>query len=258
MTLAARNLDFGYPGHPIGRNVSLSVGGGEVVCLLGPNGGGKTTLFKTLLGLLAPQGGEVLLDDAVLSGLQRRKIAQRVSYVPQAHEGFFPFTVRDVALMGRTAHLGPFGGPGAADLAHVEQALACVGIAHLADEVYTRISGGERQLALIARALTQDAAYMVLDEPTANLDFGNQVRVLEQIRAAAAAGVGILLSTHDPDHAFLCADRVALLADGALVAEGEPPDVITPDNLRRLYRVEVQVEMLSGGRRTCVPRLGGV
>jgi iron complex transport system ATP-binding protein len=257
MTLAARHLDFGYPGHPVGKGVSLSVGSGEVVCLLGPNGGGKTTLFKTLLGLLPPQGGAVLLDETALPGLERRAVARRMSYVPQAHEGFFPFTVREVALMGRTAHLGPFGGPGAADIARTEQALARVGIAHLADAVYTRISGGERQLALIARALTQDAAYMVLDEPTANLDFGNQVRVLEQIRAAAAAGVGVLLSTHDPDHAFLCADRVALLAGGALVAEGEPSVVITSDNLHRLYRVEVQVDVLPGGRRVCVPRLGG-
>lgn len=259
MKLEARDLAFGYPGHPVGRGVSMNVSAGEVVCLLGPNGGGKTTLFKTLLGLLRLQGGTVTLDGVDIARRTPRDMARSVSYVPQAHEGYFPFTVRDVVLMGRTAHVGLFATPSKTDRERAENALEEAGISHLADAIYTRISGGERQLTLIARALAQDARIMVLDEPTASLDFGNQVRVLECILALAGRGMGILLSTHNPDHALVCADRVILLHGGCILETGPPRDVITPDNLRKLYGVEVDVTGFGAGeaRRTlCVPRVG--
>ena len=140
--------------------------------------------------------------------------------MPQAHIGYFPFTVRDVVLMGRTAHLAAFAGPSRRDRDLAEEALARLGLARLADAIYTQISGGERQLTLIARALAQAAPLLVMDEPTASLDFGNQVRVLEQVTALARSGIGVLLSTHDPDQAFQCADRVALLRGGELIAHG--------------------------------------
>ena len=259
MKLEARDLAFGYPGHPVGRGVTMTVSAGEVVCLLGPNGGGKTTLFKTLLGLLRPQAGKVMLDGIDIAGRAPRDVARAVSYVPQAHEGYFPFTVRDVVLMGRTAHVGLFAAPSKHDIERAIDALALVGIAHLADAIYTRISGGERQLTLIARALAQDARLMVLDEPTASLDFGNQVRVIDRVLGLAERGMGILLSTHNPDHALVCADRVLLLHGGAIFAEGPPARVITPDNLRTLYGVEVDVTSFDAGtsRRTlCVPHVG--
>ncbi len=257
MRLEARDLAFGYRGHPVGRNVSLALGAGEIVCLLGPNGGGKTTLFRTLLGLLPPQGGEVLLDGADLWTLARRDVAKRIGYVPQAHTGYFPFTVRDVVLMGRTAHLAPFAGPSRRDRVLADEAIERLGLAPLADAVYTRISGGERQLTLIARALAQAAPLLVMDEPTASLDFGNQLRVLEQVVALARSGIGVLLSTHDPDQAFQRADRVALLRGGELVADGRPDDVLTSESLRTLYGVEVHVvdAALPDGRRgrVCLP-----
>src|SRR5690606_18133349 len=137
--------------------------------------------------------------------------------------------VREVVLMGRTAHLGLFSAPAARDRSAAMDALHRMGIAHLADAIYTQISRGERQLALIARALAQDARMVIMDEPTANLDFGNRVRVLERVRALAAEGIGVLLSTHDPDHAFLCADRVAMLRDGRLQDCGVPEDVMTAE-----------------------------
>jgi iron complex transport system ATP-binding protein len=255
--LEAHDLAFGYRGHPVGRNASLALGAGEIVCLLGPNGGGKTTLFRTLLGLLPAQGGRVLLDGADLRTLPRREVAKRIGYVPQAHTGYFPFTVRDVVLMGRTAHLAPFAGPSRRDREFADEAIARMGLGRLADAVYTRISGGERQLTLIARALAQAAPLLVMDEPTASLDFGNQVRVLAQIASLARSGIGVLLSTHDPDQAFQCADRVALLRGGELVAEGRPNDVLTPESLRALYGVEVRVvdAALPDGtrRRVCLP-----
>ena len=250
-------LDFGYPDHPVGRGVTIALAAGEIVCLLGPNGGGKSTLFRTLLGLLPAQGGEVRLGGDPLSSLSRAAIAKRVSYVPQAHAGYFPFTVRDVVLMGRTAHLSPFAAPSRHDAEIADACLARLGLAALADHVYTRISGGERQLALIARALAQQAPLVVMDEPTASLDFGNQVRVLDEVRALAASGIGVMMATHDPDQAFLCADRVALLTAGRLVVDAPPHEAITPSTIREVYGVDaavVDVALPDGGsRRVCVP-----
>jgi iron complex transport system ATP-binding protein len=259
LKLEARNLDFGYRGRRVGSGVSLTLEAGEVVCLLGPNGSGKTTLVRTLLGLLPPQGGRVMVDGRELAALRRGVAARLVSYVPQAHAAFFPFTVRDMVLMGRTAHLGPFASPGKRDVEAAMAALERMRIVPLADAIYTHLSGGERQLALIARALAQEARLIVMDEPTANLDFGNQVRVIEHIRALAASGIGVLLSTHDPDHVFLCGHRAAMLYGGRLVRMGAPGEVIEPGILREIYGVDVelaQIETAAGPRRVCVPALG--
>lgn len=256
MTLVVEQLGFGYPGKSVGRGVSFGLEQGEVLCLLGPNGGGKTTLFKTILGLLPPQAGRVLIDGDDVAHWPRRRLAQVMAYVPQAHAAFFPFTVRDVVLMGRTSRIGLFATPSRHDADAAERALETLRIAALADRVYTQISGGERQLTLIARALAQEPRLLVMDEPTASLDFGNQVRVLDQVRALARAGIGIVLSTHDPDHAFLCADRVALLHDGAVVRLGPPETEITPETLRLLYGVDVAViPIAERGVRLCVPSL---
>ena len=258
--LEGRALDFGYPGHPVGRGVTLALSAGEIVCLLGPNGGGKSTLFRTLLGLLPAQGGEVRVGGDPLPTLSRGAIARRVSYVPQAHAGYFPFTMRDVVLMGRTAHLSPFAAPSKRDVDIADGCLEKLGLSALADQVYTRVSGGERQLALIARALAQQAPLVVMDEPTASLDFGNQARVLDEVRALAASGIGVMMATHDPDQAFLCADRVALLHAGRLIADAPPREAITPATLREVYGIEadvIDVTLASGeARRICVPRSG--
>ncbi len=253
MTLACSALAYGYGRRTVGSGVSLAVAPGEVVCLLGPNGGGKTTLFKTLLGLLPAQAGSIMLDDAPLANLSRAEVARRVAYVPQAAGGYFPFSVRDVVLMGRAAHLAAFSGPAAADRKLADRAIARVGIAHLADAEFTRISGGERQLVLLARALAQAAPIIVLDEPTANLDFGNQMRVLAEIRRLAADGVGILWATHAPDHALECADRVALVASGGLKDYGATATVINGVSLSDLYGVAIEIRSLAGDeRRVCV------
>ncbi len=255
--IAATDLAIGYPGHAVGRGITLGVRAGEVLCLLGPNGSGKTTLFKTLLGLIPAQGGTVTIGRDPILTLDRAEIARRVSYVPQAHAAHFPYRVVDMVTMGRTAHLGLFAKPGRVDLNFANAALASLGIADLADREYTRISGGQRQLVLIARALAQDAPAIILDEPTASLDFGNQVRVLSEVKRLAARGLGIVLSTHDPDHAFSVADHVIFLNDGQLIASGRPEVVLTAARLEAVYDVKVCIETLSGGQRVCAPDLGG-
>ncbi len=253
--LSVEGLSFGYPGRTVGRDVSFALDAGEVLCLLGPNGGGKTTLFKTVLGLLPAQAGRVSLDGQDIARWSRAQVARTLAYVPQAHAAFFPFSVREVVLMGRASRLAPFASPGPSDHAAAEQALASLGIGHLAGRIYTEISGGERQMALIARALAGEPRILVMDEPTASLDFGNQARVLSQVRRLAARGIAVILSTHDPGHAFLCADRVLALHEGRIAAAGPPAETVTPEILRRLYGVEVTVAPLPGGLAACAPVL---
>lgn len=250
--IATRHLGIGYPGHPVGRGIDLSVRPSDVLCLLGPNGSGKTTLFKTMLGLLPAQAGEVLIGGRPLASLSRAEIARRIAYVPQAHAAQFPYRVIDMVLMGRTAHMGLFAAPSPADRAKAHEALATLGINDLAEAEYTRISGGQRQLALIARALAQDAPAIIMDEPTASLDFGNQVTVLAEIKRLKRAGLAIVLSTHDPDHAFSVASTVALLNGGRLIAQGPPSDVLTPQALRSVYGVSVTLVPVDGGT-LCAP-----
>jgi iron complex transport system ATP-binding protein len=256
MRLEAADLTIGYPGHVVGKGISLALDAGEVLGLLGPNGAGKTTLFRTLLGLQRPLGGAVMIDGQPLGRLRPAEIARRLAYVPQAHVTEFFYAVLDVVLMGRTARLGPFSTPGADDARIARDKLDSLGIGALAGADYTRISGGQRQLVLIARALAQEAPILVMDEPTASLDFGNQTLVLARIRDLAAGGYGVLLSTHDPDHALLVTSRVAVMAEGGLAAVGPTNDVVTGAMLSRIYGATVRVEETPSGQRVCVPAWG--
>jgi iron complex transport system ATP-binding protein len=253
--LEVRALSFGFPGRNVGRDVSFSLAPGEILCVLGPNGSGKTTLFRTILGLLASQSGTVLLNGRALNTLPRAEIARNAGYVPQGHSAYFAFTLREFVMMGRTSRLRPFSTPGKGDRAVVQRSLEALGIAALADQPINEVSGGERQLALVARALAQEPKLLVMDEPTASLDFGNQIRVLEKLSALAAGGLAILFSSHDPDHAFLAAQRALLLGEGRVLELGEPRRVIRSDTLQRLYGVSVRILETEKGRLTCLPEL---
>lgn len=237
--LRLRALRIGHHGRPLGGPpagaLDLSLNAGEVLCVLGPNGSGKTTLFRTLLGLLPAVGGGVEVAGQALASLSRTDLARQLAYVPQAHAGVFAYRVEDVVLMGRSAHLGWMSAPSPADRLLARQALERLGIAHLHATPYTEISGGERQLVLIARALAQQAQLLVMDEPTASLDFGNQLRVLREIDALRRDGMAVLMSTHQPEHALRSADRVALMQGGHLLACGPPAAVMTPSALASLY-----------------------
>ena len=239
MRLRARELSFGHGGRSLGSGLNLDVAPGEVLCLLGPNGSGKTTLLRTLLGLAAPLAGRVERDGVA-------------GYVPQQHGDYFAFTLREIVAMGRARHVGLFRAPGPADRAAVDAALSTLGILHLAERPVTEVSAGERQLALLGRALAQEPGVLVMDEPTASLDFGNQARVLEHAAALAARGLAVVFSSHDPGHAFAFAQRALLIGPHGLAA-GPVAEILTEETLEGLYGVPMRVIELGDGRRACLP-----
>lgn len=237
--LELRDLHFAYRGRAVLKGVSFSVTHGEIISLLGANGAGKSSLLRLALGLIKPSRGEVLVGGFNIKTLTRRQIAQTLAYVPQVHTAPFPFEVRDVAGLGRLAENGLFRAPGEAGRRAVDDALDQLKIAHLARRLYTEISGGERQLTLIARALAQGARLLVLDEPATGLDYGHQVHLLQRLSQLAARGYGILMTTHHPDHALAVSSRVVLLKDGALLRDGPPETTVTPETIFQLYGVDI-------------------
>ncbi len=252
--LAVRDLAFGYGSRVVGRGVTFTLLAGQSLAVLGGNGSGKTTLFRTVLGLLPAIEGTIAIDAALLMSLPPAARARKLAYVPQQSPDGFAFTVRDAVLMGRAANVGWFAEPGPRDRASADAALDRVGIARLATRPMTEISGGERQLALFARALAQGADILVLDEPTANLDFGNKLRVLEEIERLRSEGRTILFSTHDPDQALAHADRALLLADGGVLAHDTVAAALTDATLTALYAVPVRVTEVDGVRRAFAVR----
>ncbi len=262
MKLELRNVSCGYAGFPpVLENVNFSVESGEVCCLLGPNGVGKSTLFKTVLQITKPLSGSILVDGASTARWPAKKLAGVMGYVSQFHVPPFPYKVKDVVLLGRLGNTGYLGQPGAYDYEIAEAAMADMGISHLRNQAYTDISGGERQLVMIARVLAQEPKFLVLDEPASNLDYGNMIRVINKIRALKDKGYGIVMTTHSPDQAFMCESNVALLQRGRPLLFGSAAEVITEKNMRDAYGVNVKIiEFFDAhGRlvRMCSPLLDG-
>jgi iron complex transport system ATP-binding protein len=242
MKLSARDLSFSFrPGRLVLQGLSFTVDVDGVVFILGHNGCGKSTLFNCLSGVYAPQGGCVLLDGADLAHLSSRLRAQKIGLVPQNHAAAFPYTVREMVLMGRAPYLGLFETPGARDYQLADEALGAVGLGDLAARSYNELSGGERRLAMIARGLAQDSSILLLDEPDAYLDPRNQHIVLETVTKLAQRGQTFVITSHAPNNALLYADRVLLMQGGRIMADGRPEAVLTGELLSAAYNMPIDV-----------------
>lgn len=254
MTVDVRDVYFSYGKRDVLRNVSFSVNQSELISIVGPNGAGKSTLFQCMLGNAKGFTGVIAFDGQSVLRMDARALARKVAYVPQSHDAAFHYTVMDMVLMGTAAWTSAFTSPGRRQEDVAAQALEKVGIANLAMRDYARISGGERQLVLIARALAQQSRVLIMDEPTANLDFGNQTRVLKQIRTLADEGYTVIQSTHNPEQAYSFSDRILAMHGGGLIAEGAPKEIFSAGLISRLYGIDVRVEsILEDKVRICVP-----
>lgn len=255
MSIRIQNLSCGYSSNMVIKNISLDIDSNTLLCVLGPNGVGKSTLFKCILGLLPYKQGTITINGKNQKELTNKELAKSIAYIPQSHMPNFSYTVLDVVLMGTTCQVATLRSPGREQYEMAEEALEKVGIAHLRDRGYTRISGGERQLVLIARALAQQAKILIMDEPTANLDYGNQVRILQCVKDLAGAGYTIIQSTHNPDQAFIYADEVLALRDGEVLSHGTPLNMITEGLVKTLYNIDISLESLCGDKiRVCIPK----
>ncbi len=257
MSLTVEHLDFFYGKRQILKDVSFQVEPGEFLSILGPNGVGKTTLFRCILRLLQPSGGAIYVQGRSTAAMTAQELARLVAYIPQSHSPAFNFSVLDMVIMGTASQIGALASPGKEQQLLAEKALERLGILHLADRPYKSCSGGERQMCLLARAIAQQARVLVMDEPSASLDFGNRFRVMQMVRSLVAEDYVVIQTTHDPEQAYMYSDKILALHDGRVLAWGTPQQVMESALMSRLYGLEVEVQSLADDRvRVCVPKNG--
>lgn len=226
--------------------ISATLSPGALIGVIGPNGAGKSTLIRALLGLLSPSRGSVAMDLAPVSTLRRKVIARSVAYLPQGQTLHWPLTVERLIALGRLPHLAPMSRVRPEDLAIIEAAMARTDVAHLRSRSATELSGGERARVLLARALAVGAPGLIADEPLASLDPGHQIDVMELLAREAATGSLVITVLHDLTMAARYCDRLLLLDQGTLVADGPPLAVLTPDRLRSVYGISAEVGLSAG------------
>lgn len=257
MLLEIQNVRGGYGNGDIVKGVSCSADHGDVLCLVGPNGCGKTTLFRLMLGSIPVSGGDIIIDGHNTKHLTPKELASLIAYIPQYHTPIFSYTVLDVVIMGRASHFSAFDTPKKADREAAFAALEKVNALHLANKKYTALSGGQRQLILIARAICQSAKVFVMDEPAANLDYANHQLLMEVVVDLAKKGYCVVMSTHSPEHPASIGTKVLMMREGKVAAFGTPKEVITPANLEAVYDIEMDVvtvkDRYGTDRTICLP-----
>ncbi|MEM2738305.1 MAG: ABC transporter ATP-binding protein [Candidatus Bathyarchaeia archaeon] len=241
-----KNLKYRYPisKADVLKGISLQIPEGKVTALLGPNGSGKSTLFKVLIKVLTPYEGNVYINGEELKHINVDSLSKTIAWVPQEEDSLFPYTVLDYVLLGRTPHLGFFNMPSKKDEEIAHNILTQLNLSSIVHRKVTTLSGGEKKLVSIARALAQESDTLILDEPTAHLDIGNKVKVLNIIRKMADSGKTVIFSTHDPNEAFLVADNVAIMNGGEIISEGSPATAITEESLGKVYGIPVTVHRI--------------
>jgi iron complex transport system ATP-binding protein len=248
------DASFSYGVQNVFSNLSFSVNAGEIFCLLGPNGCGKTTLLDCILGFHRLRSGSISIMGKDSGSFRPGQIARSIAYVPQRHERTFPYTVREIVTMGRAAYLSMFEAPSQSDRRIADEALERIGIRYLKNRPYTQLSGGETQLVMIARALVQQTPVVILDEPTAHLDFRHELVIMEVISGLVkTSGLAIIMATHFPNHAFYFQNsgintRIALLHEGGFLSIGPPESVLNEDSVKKLYGVNASVISLETDR----------
>lgn len=255
MIISFKGVSCGYKNHCVVSNLSFAFKTGEATCILGSNGIGKTTIFKSLLGYLPLLEGNIYVDNNDIKSMTVKQRAAIMAYVPQAKSYSYQFTVRDIVLMGRASYIPRFQTPGNEDYSVVNQTMKKVGIAEYADRYYSELSGGEQQMVLIARAIAQGSKYILLDEPASNLDYMNQRKLLNLIIELTASGIGVLMVSHSPEHAFKCCKNTLIIDTTGHYVYGQTQEVITATNLKNAYGVGIgiaQVEDICGKEiKTC-------
>lgn len=240
MSIEVSNLTFSYGKRKVLEDVTFSVPDNCLCTLLGANGSGKTTMFKCILGMLKKYSGDIKIDGVSTKELTAKQMAHKIAYIPQIHGATFEFSVRDMVLMGTDHNLSPLAVPKKEETEKADAAIKKVGLSEKANKFFTRLSGGEQQLVLIARALAQGSKTMLMDEPTSALDYGNQTKIMELLGELARDGYCILLSTHTPQHALWYADKIIALKDNAIKAEGTR-ELLDENLIKELYKIDTKL-----------------
>lgn len=254
--ISVKNLSFSYPKRDVLQGIDFELYRGEVVSLLGANGCGKSTLIRLILGLLKGIG-EIKIENKELHKYSQKEIASHIAYIPQYHNVPFNYSVLDMVVMGRIFKLGLFASPSKNDFEIAHEALATIGIENLSSRAFGELSGGQKQMVLLARALTQEAKTFIMDEPVSGLDYGNQIRLLEMINTLSAKGYTFLKTTHYPDHAIMVSNRVVVMDEGKIIANGTTKEVITDEMLNNIYNIRANI-IEHDSKQWCIPILKGL
>lgn len=252
MRISVNNLSFAYKNHKVLDDISFNLDSSEFLCVLGQNGAGKSTLFKLLLGFLKKQSGEIIIGNKSLDEYNRKELAREIAYIPQYSSTAFSYSVFNTVLMGTTCRIDSLGSPKKREKRIAQDALKKFNIEHLSNKLTSSISGGERQLVTLARAYAQGSHILILDEPTANLDYGNQFKVMKTISDLRESGYSIILSTHNPEQALWFSDKVMFLNDNKIMAHGKTSQVMTEENLKNIYDIPIEL-IENNGRKICFP-----